>query len=334
MAALDGEYPGLLFERGTLAEERGDAASALVTFRTALARDPNNVDLAVRVGAALVATGQFAPADQQITALVSDHPNVAEAQFVLGRARLGEGNSADAVRFFERATELDATRADFRTYAAEANFERGQFVRAGEHATQAIALDANYARAYWIRGEVRVRQGQAAEALLDAQQALRLDPAFSDALVTLADADEALGHVPEAIVLYRRALEQRPNQGEWHARLGRMLSDQGHAVQAVAELERATSLGDAVTPPPGWLAPAHRQAGDMLIAHNRAEGARHYRRFPRTVTGFGAAGAVADVRQAVVGTAVAPFEPPATIGRRRGHANCRSCLLSVGVTKC
>jgi tetratricopeptide (TPR) repeat protein len=293
----DPDYPGLLTERGTLAEERGDAQGALATFRAALARDENNTELRVRVAAALVATGQYAEADTQLAPFIAEHPNLAEAHFILGRARLAQGSTADAVRLLERATELDATRADMRAYAAQANLERGQFVRALEQANNAIALDPNYARSYWVRGEVRVRQGQVREGQADALNALRLDPTFTEAMVTLADADEAQAHLPEAVILYRNALQRRPNAGEWHQRLGRILADLGRLPEATAELQRATGLGDALNPPPPWLAQAHRQLGDLQRDREPAEARRHYHRFLE-LAAPGAAG-VADVRRAL-----------------------------------
>jgi tetratricopeptide (TPR) repeat protein len=297
VARIDEQYPGLLVERGQLAEARGDAQAALTTFRAALGHDPGNPQIIVRVIAALNANGQYAEAESQARQLLAEHGSIAEAHFVRGRALLGLGNFEQAVQEFNRAIELDATRADFRAYAAEANLGLAQYGAALEQANRAIALDPNYARGYWVRGEVRVRSGAAVQGLVDAQQALRLDPHFAPALATLADADEALGHVPEAISVYRQAIAMEPNRGEWHARLGRLLADSGHASEAVQELNRGTSLGDPVNPPPVWLAQAHRQLGDLLVDSDRAGARRHFQRFldltPPNAAGY------ADVRRAM-----------------------------------
>lgn len=297
VAHIDAEYPGLLIERGQLAEGRGDAAGALTTFRAALSHDPTNAQLIVRVIAALNATGQFAEAESHARQLLAEHGTIAEAHFVRGRALLGLGNAEQAVQEFNRAIELDATRADFRAYAAEGNLGLGQYGAALEQASRAIVLDPNYARGYWVRGEVRVRSGAAVQGLVDVQQALRLDSRFAPALATLADADEALGHVPEAITVYRQALSLEPNRGEWHARLGRLLADSGHTGDAVQELNRSVSLGDPINPPPAWLGSAHRQLGDLLVESDRAGARRHFQRFleltPSTAAGY------ADVRRAL-----------------------------------
>ncbi len=288
VSRADPNYPGLLLERGLLAEARGDANAALETFRAALVADPQNSELTVRVAAALVATQQYAEAETMLSRFLVEHGNVAEAHYVLGRARLAQGNTTEAVRLLERATELDSTRADFRAYAAQANLERSQFSRALEHANQAVALDPNYARAFWVRGEVRVRQGAVREALLDANSALRLEPAFAPAMVTLAEADEALGHIPEAVILYQRAVAIEPNRGDWFARLGQFQADLGHAPLAVQALQRATSLGDGLNEPPAWLGRAHRQLGDLLRPRDLNGARRHYRRFLElTVSGPG-----------------------------------------------
>lgn len=280
ISRTDAEYPGLLLERGMLLQARGDAQGAVSIFRTALASDQHNTELLVNLAAALVAAGAFAEADRQIASVVEQQPNIAEAQYVLGRARLGMGNLVDAIRLLERATELDATRADFRAYAAEANLMRAQFARAIEHANQACSLDPAYARGLWIRGEVRVRQHQARDALLDARRALELDPVFPDAMVTYAEADSQLGQPAAALELYRRALAIEPNRAEWRARYARLFADAGHDNDALRELEQACRIGDNLPTPPPWLVEAHRLAGEVASRANRRDVARqHYRRF-------------------------------------------------------
>jgi Tfp pilus assembly protein PilF len=97
--------------------------------------------------------------------------------------------------------------------------------------------------------------------------------------------------------MYRRALTQQRGRGEWHARLGRLLADQGREAEAITALERAVSLGDPVNPPPVWLAPAHRQLGDLLRGRDRARARHHYQRFLDLSPSTGAG--VADVRAAL-----------------------------------
>jgi tetratricopeptide (TPR) repeat protein len=277
---LDADYPGLMLERGMVFEDRGDPQTAVATFRTALAQDPENADLLVHLGSALIAAGDPAEADRQLTPVVEHQPNVAEAQFVLGRARFLRGNIVEAVRLLERATELDAMRADFRAYAAEANLLRGQFGRALEHANQACTLDPSYARGFWIRGEIHVRQHQAREAREDAGRALLLDPSFAPAMVTFAEANAEQNHAPEAIELYRRALAIVADRADWRARYGRLLADAGRDGDALSELNRATQLGDNLPTPPVWLSEAHRLGGEVAQrSGNREAARRHYTRF-------------------------------------------------------
>jgi predicted Zn finger-like uncharacterized protein len=280
ISRADAEYPGLLLERGMLLQARGDAQGAVSIFRTALGRDQHNTELLVNLAAALVTAGAFEEADRQIAPVVEQQPNIAEAQYVLGRARLGTGNVVDAIRLLERATELDATRADFRAYAAEANLMRAQFARAIEHANQACTLDPTYARGLWVRGEIRVRQHQARDALLDARRALELDPTFADAMVTYAEADSQLGQPAAALELYRRALAIAPHRADWRARYARLFADAGRDNDALRELEQACRIGDNLPTPPPWLVEAHRLAGEVAMRANRRDAARqHYRRF-------------------------------------------------------
>ncbi|MDP3276239.1 MAG: tetratricopeptide repeat protein [Deltaproteobacteria bacterium] len=275
----DADYPGLLLERGIILETRGDVQGAVAIFRTALAREPQSAELAVHLGAALLAAGAFAEAEQQVSPVIDRNPNMAEAYFVLGRARLSQNNLPDAVRLLERSTELDATRADFRAFAGEANLLRGQLARALEHATQATEIDPTYPRGFWLLGEVNVRQQRGQDALIAARRALELDPGFADAMVTYAEADALLGQPAAAIELYRRAMALAPRP-EWRVRYGRLLADAGRDRDAMDEFDRAAQIGDNLPAPPAWLIEAHRLGGEVSNRMgNRDNARRHFRRF-------------------------------------------------------
>jgi len=284
VAAMDATYPGLAMARGQLAEARGELPQALQTFREALARDPTNVELIVRVASTLVALGNFGDADQMLRSVVVDHSSHADAQYIMGRARLGADNYVDAVHYLDRAIELNPARADYKAYAAEAHRRAGDVQRALQLAEQSIELDPSFPRGYWVRAEIRLHRGDASEALGDINRATQLDPRFWAAYATWADIDDALGRRAEAIRLYRFAIERDGRHGDWHYNLGRLLADAGDSSAARLAFQRAREIGNGVAPVPSWFVQATRALADIeRERRNRAEAQRLYTEYLRFV---------------------------------------------------
>ncbi len=290
VAEMDASYPGLAMARGQLAEARGELPQALQTFREALARDPTNVELIVRVATTLVALGNFGDADQMLRSVVVDHSSNADAQYTMGRARLGEDNYVDAVHYLDRAIELNPTKAEYKAYAAEAHRRAGDVQRALQLAEQSIELDPSFPRGYWVRAEIRLHRGDASDALSDINRATQLDPRFWAAYATWADIDDALGRRSESIRLYRFAIERDGRHGDWHYSLGRLLADAGDEGAARAAFQRAREIGNGVAPVPSWFVQATRALADIeRERHNRAEAQRLYTEYLRFVPSGSAA---------------------------------------------
>jgi predicted Zn finger-like uncharacterized protein len=290
VAEMDASYPGLAMARGQLAEARGELPQALQTFREALARDPTNVELIVRVATTLVSLGNFGDADQMLRSVVVDHSSNADAQYTMGRARLGEDNYVDAVHYLDRAIELNPSKADYKAYAAEAHRRAGDIQRALQLAEQSIELDPSFPRGYWVRAEIRLHRGDASDALGDINRATQLDPRFWAAFATWADIDDALGRRAEAIRLYRFAIERDNRHGDWHYNLGRLLADSGDEGAARAAFLQARAIGNGVAPVPSWFVQATRALADIeRERHNRGEAQRLYTEYLRFVPSGSAA---------------------------------------------
>ncbi len=283
VAQADADYPGLALARGQLDEARGQLPQALNTFREALARDPTNVELIVRVASTNVLLGNFDIADQALRSVVVDHPTNAEAQYILGRARLGEDNYTDAVRYLDRAIELNPQRADYKAFGAEAHRQVGDITNALRLAQQSIDLDPNIPRGYWVRAEITVHHGDAVQALADVRHATALDPRFWPAYATWGDVDESIGHPQQAIVLYRMATEHDPTHGDWYYTLGRLLSDAGNEADARVAFQHAIDIGAHLANRPTWYTQALRLEGDSQRDRNPVEARRLYTEWLRLV---------------------------------------------------
>jgi tetratricopeptide (TPR) repeat protein len=279
VARREVDYPGLALARGLLAEARGELPQALITFREALQRNPESVELIVRLAATLIQLNNFGEADGLLSRVTVNHPTHAEAQYLLGRARLGAGNFLDAVHYLDRAMELNPQRADFKAYCAEAHWRTGDILRAIQLAQQSIELDRTFPRGYWVRASIQVHQGAARQALEDIRRATQYDPQFWAAYATGGEVNDALGHPEEAVTAFRIATEHDPNHGDWFYHLGRLHADAGRAREARTALERSVSLGRQVRPVPTWYVQSLRLLGDLVRDQNARLALEYYRQY-------------------------------------------------------
>ncbi|HMJ13360.1 MAG TPA: tetratricopeptide repeat protein [Polyangiaceae bacterium] len=278
VAAVDRDYPGLALERGLLYEASGRAEEALVAYEAALAKAPNDPDLMLRVGCGKIAAGRAEQAAVMLRKVLSSRPNSAETNHCLGRALLVEGKSlAEALRILERATELDANRAEYWLYVGWAANEAGRVAKAEESLDKALALDQSLADAYWQRGVLRGRQGAVKDAVKDLLRALELRPTRYEAHAALADAYDELGLETEALAEWEKAVAAEPENALWAFRYGKLLAANRRNDPARAQLSKAIELGERLDPKPLWLAEAHLQMARALAT--RPEAVKHWHAF-------------------------------------------------------
>ena len=125
LAGARRRHPGLAqlaLEEAHLAARRADGAaepqvrqalfeSAVTSYRDVVARDPQSSTVHRGLGAALLALGRLAEAEDELAASVRLAPRSLESRLLLGRLRLTAGDEAGARAAFEAAREIDAMRA-------------------------------------------------------------------------------------------------------------------------------------------------------------------------------------------------------------------------------
>jgi len=277
---LDAGHPGLPLERGQLCEARGDYAAAVAAYRKALTDRPNDTDLKLRLGAALVTAGSIDEADAILKEVLRDRPSSAEAEHYIGRVLFARNDTAQAVQRFERAVSFEPLRADFHLFLAWAALEQGNLSGALESVNKSIERDPNLGDAYWILGRVELRTGAVKDALDHFQRALKLKPGRHEALANMGDAYDQLRQLPEAVAAYNDAVKAVPENGEWWYRLGSLELDRGNRAQSRVALSEAVMRGDRFFKKPGWVSEAHRLYADVLREDKReGEALEHYRMY-------------------------------------------------------
>jgi predicted Zn finger-like uncharacterized protein len=266
--AIDKDYSSLALERGLLLEESGDIKRALEQFEGASKRAPNDLDLKLRVGAAYVAIGDIERALPLLMAVKDQRPNSAEANHYVGRAYLQRGalDSAQAMRFLQRAVALDPNKAEYHLYVAWAANEATpvQLGLARSHIDRALQLDSLLADGYWQRGVLLRKEGQVNDAIKDLKRALELKPTRFEAHAALAEAYEDRNERGPAMVEWQSAISGNSKPPYWRWKYGKLLADKGAILDAAKHLAYAVEQASDMKPRPGWLGPAAFEAAEAL----------------------------------------------------------------------
>jgi len=284
VVAADKDYPSLALERGILYEESGRVDKALESFRSALAKAPGDLDLQLRVGAALAAIGSVDEAIPLIKKVMEQRTNSAEANHFMGRAYLKRGglDVPLAMKYLSRAVELDPNRAEYHLYVAWAanDSNPAQLGLAKAHVDKALGLDRLLADAYWQRGVVERRQGAIDDAVRDLKRALELKPSRNEAHAMLAECYEEKNDTGTALAEWARAIGNDEKPPFWRYRYGKLLLDKGNAAEAVKHLTYAVNEGASLQPRPGWFPNSQFEVADAMRRTGRRQDAlEHYKLF-------------------------------------------------------
>jgi predicted Zn finger-like uncharacterized protein len=282
LQAADKDYPGLALERGILYAEMGQSERALEMYNAALQKAPNDVDLKLRVGATQVIAGHPDEAEKILREVLKDRAASADANHFLGRALLLKGGAtAEAIRFLDRATEIDANRAEYYLYVGWAANELNQVQRAEQAISRSLELDRELADAFWQRGVLLHKQGRTLDALADLQTALEKRPSRFEAYATMALCFQDQARWADAEKSWQKAIEGNNSVAEWHYRLGKIYESHGNRAGAAPELEKTIELLETR---PGisaaWHIDAYFLYGETMQATGQKEKAlKGYRRY-------------------------------------------------------
>ena len=266
IGVVEKDFPQLAVERGLIFEQTGDTKKALEQFKSALQKTPNDDDLKVRVGAALVAIGQPDEALPILKGVMERRPQSAEIHHFLGRALLlkGGSDSAAAMRDLQRAVELDPNRADYHVYVARAATESSpiNLGLARQEVDKALANDKTLAEAYWQRGVVERAESRPGDAVKDLKKALELKPTLFQAHAALAQALSDKNDTAGAMAEWAKVFTQEDKNPSYNYAYGRLLLDKGASGDAAKKLNFAVDEGKKAQPRPGWLFQAAFEAGE------------------------------------------------------------------------
>ncbi|HEX4329488.1 MAG TPA: tetratricopeptide repeat protein [Burkholderiales bacterium] len=192
------DHADLLFARGNVRRESGDAAGAETDFRAVLAARPAHVKAQNNLGAILLARGELPAAQAHFEAALQADAQFADAAFNLGVALHRQQRQAEALPWFENAA----------------------------------AWRAGFAAAELHLGRARADLGRLEEGAAAMRRAIAADPADAGPYNDLALLLTQMNRVDEAIAAHREALARRPDDDEFKTNFSLSLMQSADLAQA------------------------------------------------------------------------------------------------------
>jgi arylsulfatase A-like enzyme/Flp pilus assembly protein TadD len=171
-----------------------------------------------------------------------------EAHFYLGRALLGLGRPAEAVRHLEEAVRRAPALADGWRSLAQARLALGRKAEARKAYESALPLAPNDAKLRVLLGELLRDLGQPDAAAARLREAVDLDPADASAWNSLAMTLGGEGRLAEAEAAFRRAMALNDRNHRYAYNLGLILLRQGRPSEARPFFETALALAPDFAP--------------------------------------------------------------------------------------
>lgn len=261
-----------------------DAQLAATHYRAALQAGATDLAALKRIGAMLVASGEYGQAltayERAIKAAPDDaeaHHGLAQAQLQLGRLdqaqaseqraldlrqgdydealvgmgdiALRRGNYQGAVEQYNAALARNEHLTAAYIGLGRAAAASGNWSVAQAHFRNAVAREAKSAEGHLWLAEALIRLNNASEAIRAYEQALALNPRYAEAYFGLAQAQMTAGAIDRAQENLRHALALRPNYAEALLLQGKLFEQQGLDDQAIETYGRSITASAQIAEP-------------------------------------------------------------------------------------
>jgi Flp pilus assembly protein TadD len=169
----------------SMQRDTGDLTGAITTLDDLLRRGVADQSVMVVFAGYLQEAGAAQRAAALLEAVISAHPDYAEAYNSLGVAYSRLGRHADAQAAFGKVLELDPTSAKAYENIGVDALAAGDLARATQALTHALSLDAGLPNTHNALAAVYFREKRLDDAAAEWKAALQLNPRLFDALYNL-----------------------------------------------------------------------------------------------------------------------------------------------------
>jgi tetratricopeptide (TPR) repeat protein len=262
-AKLNPQQQGLNYNLGLANYKSENYKEAIPALETELKVDPNNVGIKQLLGLSYFMTENYAKAVSLLEAVVAVKKDAA-LYYPYALSLLKDGKTEAANHAIEQMVLAGGDSPQVHILLSQANYERGDTVKALEELQIALTLDDKVRLAHFYAGLIRLKDGKMDLAAREFEAELALNPNDVTAKFHLGFVVLAQQQSERGIKLMREVIKERPDFADAYYELGKALLQQGDVPGSVQNLETAAKLK------PGQ-AHVHYQLGRAYIAAGRKQ---------------------------------------------------------------
>jgi tetratricopeptide (TPR) repeat protein len=263
------------FDRAMAEFRAGHYASAAALFGGAEAASPGATDALLYLAKSLVHLEDFAGAEKALRSYISSHRDSADALYMLGFVLNRENRPAESLASYTKAAAITAPTADDLKIVGLDYVLLDDYPDAIKWLEKAVELDRTNKNAWYYLGRAYYTRFRLIEARKAFLAVLDLDPRDAKAENNLGLIFESDAQPSAAMEAYRQAItwqEQNPHPSEQpYVNLGNLLMQQGRTTEAIGPLEKAVALGPDNALCRLTLGVAYLRSGQMRDAQRELE---------------------------------------------------------------
>ncbi|MGQ9865451.1 MAG: tetratricopeptide repeat protein [Pseudanabaenaceae cyanobacterium] len=233
----DPRYQKALDLLATLRAATGDWQASVEGYCQAVAQDPDNPLLHLRLGNALAKGKEWAEAKTHLQQAIALKPDLVEAYRSLAGIALAEKDPETAIAHLRHALTLTPQCPDTRVNLGVALIQVERYDEARAVLHEALALRPGYPEAWINLGVAYNKEERYAEAIAVFQRAIAAKPEFIAAYLNLGLAQAMQEDLTGAIATFREIIRQQPDHPDAHMNVGLALLGLGEWPQGWAEYE-------------------------------------------------------------------------------------------------
>jgi tetratricopeptide (TPR) repeat protein len=236
-----------LFAGAELDVARGRSSDAVIRYREAARRFPDDRRLLLSLALTLCSLGDTEAARPYIERALLQHREDYRAYYYAAYVEAKAGRLAEAVSYAEQALRFKPGHKSARSLLASLRYRSGRFEDAAALADQAIAEDRGDISAWHLKGMSYIGLGRIADAMSVLAEATGIDPA-----------DEFVRYALEDLIINNTRVEdtRRTRWAGWHFDRARTYRSRNLTEQALFEYRRGLRLNP--------YAPDRREYAELL----------------------------------------------------------------------
>ena len=229
---------------GGIRAKRGRLDEAIVAYREAMRRRPDDPVLVVGFATTLLKAGRPDEADRILHDALLVVPNDPRLHFLLGTVYATKGREAEAIAAYQKTLSLNPQSAPAHAELATIYGKRRDAKAADEHARLALSLDPKIQGAHLAKAEALERAGKTEEAISEFALEAQSAPKDFRPVYSLSALYRKLGRTAEEEAALKRTIELAPQFAPAYLHLAKISLDRSAGYpEAIGMVRRALDLG-------------------------------------------------------------------------------------------